>query len=325
MGKIATYPIVTPQGDDKIIVSQTTGTPEDATKNITVDGLASYIGAGAGNGIPTPEMSVVKVRENFGIGTAVDTVLCIDNIVGTNQAWLDPANEARLFMYTKRPTKVRQESPKGGGWTHPSHNNGEFLRQRFGESVNWCASPQEKYAPLEGAFREMPDIVTEWDIANDLEILGTGDSADFSDPNLRPLTKIKVPFNQLQFIVSQNPTGGAFDTPTEIGVNGIDLSKNTTRNSIRAPFKANFGIWNTVTPQNLVTSLSMKIIMKFKIGIINPDFTLTNHTVPYILSEFSNPITLVYQTNNDTAPDWSIRKALLADGISGSVSRRIAF
>ena len=283
--------------------------------------MASYIGAG--NRIPTPEMSVVKKRSSK--TNEVDTFLCIDNIVGTNQAWLDPANEARLFMYTKRPTKVRESSPKGGGWTHPSHNNGEFLRQRFGENVNWCASPQEKMDILIGSQFSMPDIVTEWDIANDLEILGTGDSADFSDPNLRPLTKIKVPFNQLQFIVSKNLNGGVFETPTEIGINGIDLSKNTTRNSIRAPFKANFGIWNTVSPYNSVVSLSMKIIMKFKIGIINPDFTLTNHTVPYILSEFSNPITLVYQTNNTSDPDWSIRKALLSDGISESVSRRISF
>ena len=43
MPKISTYTTVTPQGDDKIIVSQTSGTPTDVTKNVTVDGLKTFI------------------------------------------------------------------------------------------------------------------------------------------------------------------------------------------------------------------------------------------------------------------------------------------
>jgi len=43
MPKISTYTTVIPQGDDKIIVSQTSGTPTDVTKNVTVDGLKTFI------------------------------------------------------------------------------------------------------------------------------------------------------------------------------------------------------------------------------------------------------------------------------------------
>ena len=43
MPKISTYTTVTPQGNDKIIVTQTSGTPTDVTKNITIDGLKTFI------------------------------------------------------------------------------------------------------------------------------------------------------------------------------------------------------------------------------------------------------------------------------------------
>ncbi len=48
MPKISEYEIVNPEGDDKIIVSKTDGTPTDVTKNITVDALATYISPGGG-------------------------------------------------------------------------------------------------------------------------------------------------------------------------------------------------------------------------------------------------------------------------------------
>jgi hypothetical protein len=48
MPKISEYEIVNPEGNDKIIVSKTDGTPTDVTKNITVDALATYISPGGG-------------------------------------------------------------------------------------------------------------------------------------------------------------------------------------------------------------------------------------------------------------------------------------
>ena len=47
MPKISTYTTVTPQGDDKIIVTQTSGTPSEVTKNVTVDGLKTFVNANA--------------------------------------------------------------------------------------------------------------------------------------------------------------------------------------------------------------------------------------------------------------------------------------
>ena len=43
MAKISTYTVVAPEGDDKIIISESGGTPSNVTKNVTVDGLRSFI------------------------------------------------------------------------------------------------------------------------------------------------------------------------------------------------------------------------------------------------------------------------------------------
>ena len=50
MPKISTYTVVEPQGEDKIIITQTIGSPENATKNIKIDDLKEYINHG-GNGV----------------------------------------------------------------------------------------------------------------------------------------------------------------------------------------------------------------------------------------------------------------------------------
>jgi len=43
MAKISTYTVVSPNSDDKIIISEANGTPSDVTKNITVEGLKTFI------------------------------------------------------------------------------------------------------------------------------------------------------------------------------------------------------------------------------------------------------------------------------------------
>jgi hypothetical protein len=252
MGKIATYPIVNPQGDDKIIVSQTTGTPEDVTKNITVSGLASYIGTGSG--IPTPEMFVIKRKFVVGVSPNEDWglnhQLCIRGLVGADESWLDPTKEARLFMYTKKPNKLTTDysvayPKRKGGWTHPSHLNGKYTTARFG-NTNWGRGIQQGFDATTGNTPEFPDIVTEWDIATELKILATGATADFSDPTLRQTTYIQVPFNQCQFLVEEN------DNPTPITdlnyPTGIDLSKNKVRNAVRPTYNSFNGAYNTNTP-----------------------------------------------------------------------------
>lgn len=335
MGKIATYPIVTPKGDDKVIVSQTTGTPQDATKNITLDGLGSFIG-GAGIGIPKPEMFVIKRKFIYPLNPpqipspeeqwGLNHQLCIKGLVGANQSWLDPAKEARLFMYTKKPVKQALaedgvtpiNSRRKGGWTHPSHLNGAYIQTRFG-NTNWGRGVQHGLDPMGLTELPLPDIVTEWDIATELKILGTGAAADFSDPTLRETTAIQVPFNQCQFLVQQNPP---FSTIDDLNYPiGIDMSKNKIRNAVRPTKASSVGGYNTNTPFDAGGDLriSNKVVMRFVIGIVNPAFTLTNHTIPYIFGEPSNPVTLVYQT------DFSdfIQKSVITTGHNQSTSRRI--
>tara|TARA_R110002124_G_scaffold237997_1_gene403253 strand:+ start:1211 stop:2209 length:999 start_codon:yes stop_codon:yes gene_type:complete len=71
MPKISTYTTVTPQGDDKIIVTQTSGTPSDVTKNVTVDGLKTFVNANVSGTVNTIPIFT-------GTGTLGDSQLSFD-------------------------------------------------------------------------------------------------------------------------------------------------------------------------------------------------------------------------------------------------------
>tara|TARA_R110000796_G_scaffold18967_1_gene57098 strand:+ start:87 stop:1466 length:1380 start_codon:yes stop_codon:yes gene_type:complete len=71
MPKISTYTTVTPQGDDKIIVTQTSGTPSNVTKNVTVDGLKTFVNANVSGTVNTIPIFT-------GAGTLGDSQLSFD-------------------------------------------------------------------------------------------------------------------------------------------------------------------------------------------------------------------------------------------------------
>ena len=60
MAKISTYSVVNPEGDDKIIISESSGNPSNVTKNVTVDGLKTFIV----NGLPVPTLQEVTTSGN---------------------------------------------------------------------------------------------------------------------------------------------------------------------------------------------------------------------------------------------------------------------
>jgi hypothetical protein len=60
MAKISTYSVVNPEGDDKIIISEANGNPSNVTKNVTVDGLKTFIV----NGLPVPTLQEVTTSGN---------------------------------------------------------------------------------------------------------------------------------------------------------------------------------------------------------------------------------------------------------------------
>jgi len=60
MAKISTYSVVNPEGDDKIIISEASGNPSNVTKNVTVDGLKTFII----NGLPIPTLQEVTTSGN---------------------------------------------------------------------------------------------------------------------------------------------------------------------------------------------------------------------------------------------------------------------
>ena len=60
MAKISTYSVVNPEGDDKIIISEAGGNPSNVTKNVTVDGLKTFIV----NGFPVPTLQEVTTSGN---------------------------------------------------------------------------------------------------------------------------------------------------------------------------------------------------------------------------------------------------------------------
>lgn len=59
MAKISTYSVVNPEGDDKIIISEANGNPSNVTKNVTVDGLKTFI-----NDVPAPTLQEVTTSGN---------------------------------------------------------------------------------------------------------------------------------------------------------------------------------------------------------------------------------------------------------------------
>ena len=303
MGNIAKYPIVTPQGDDKIIVSQTTGTPEDATKNITVEGLKNYIGQA--DDIPTPYMYVLK-RPYVKASTLNDKAfVAMQKPVETD--WL--TKNPRLFMFRYRKSKTRKMDlgaansyiMKRGNFIHPSHNNGEYQRTNFPGS-NWASTLQ---ATDSGAT--LFPIPTEWDINSELKIAKTGTLiTDFA--SLRPTTYIEVPFNPLGFL---------FDILNPIEVTSLPAT--TTQDYWGTRFSVTRPSSNENTENNPNSYRTSQIIMKFAIGIPNPTWTNTNHELPYIFGNLSNAVTLKYQY--DGSNPKVVNNYTLSQGSTGNAQR----
>ena len=276
MPKISTYNTVTPQGTDKIIISQENGTPTNVTKNITVDALKEYIGTSDTSGIPTPYMYVLKTP---GAGASV----AIQKPVETD--WLTKNPRLFMFRYTKaKPNYINnQDYVMGrGNFVHPSHNNGVYQKANFPGS-NWASTQQDAtYRNIYlGALFPIP---TEWDINSELKIAKTGSViTDFA--SLRPTTYIEVPFNPLAFlfdgtnteVTSLPATSSDYYWGTRLSVQGSNANINPDNN-----------------PNDLRTT---QIIMKFAIGIPNPTWTNTNHELPYILADLSNAVMLKYRFN----------------------------
>jgi hypothetical protein len=178
MPKISSYNTVTPQGDDKIIITQTNGTPTDVTKNITVEGLKTYIGQA--DDIPTPYMYVLKRPY-------------VDATTKNNKAFVAMQKPIETDWLTKNPRIQQVYIMKRANFVHPSHNNGAYQRTNFPGS-NWASTLQTT-----NLGQVLLPIPTEWDINSELKIAKTGSLiTDFS--SLRPNTYIEVPFNPLGFL-----------------------------------------------------------------------------------------------------------------------------
>lgn len=286
MPKISTYNTVTPQGTDKIIISQENGTPANVTKNITVDGLKNYIGQA--DDIPTPYMYVLK-RPNIP-APGNRTLVAMQKPVQTE--WLN--KNPRLFMFRYKKQKVSSNSQlaasimKRANFVHPTHNNGIYQQNNFPGS-NWASTPQFTNAQI------LFPITTEWDVNSELKIAKTGSIiTDFA--SLRPTTYIEVPFNPLGFLYDS--------TNTEV----TSLPATTTDVRWGTRLTVNRAASNVPPGQPTDTNTSI-IIMKFAIGIPNPNWTNTNHELPYIFGNLSNALTLRYQyagLNNSIVTNYTI-------------------
>lgn len=295
MPKISTYNIVTPQGSDKIIISQENGTPTNVTKNITVDGLKEYIGTSNTSGIPTPNIYVLKFpTEPFNNTHKV----CIQKPIETD--WLTKNPRLFMFRYQKAKYNYRQETGlpylKKKGFIHPSHQNGAYQLTNFPGS-NWGTS---KLFTQNGDL--LPPIVTEWDINTELQIAKTGTIiTDFA--SLRPATYIEIPFSKLQFLYNEANPGLPY---TSLPATGAGTFCN-----IRSGSKH-----NTNTPWD--NDSYNKLILKFAIGIPNPAWTNTNHELPYIMGNLSNAINIVYQRSQ---PFDDVTRVIITHGSNATVKR----
>jgi len=299
MPKISTYNSVTPKGSDKILISQTNGTPSNATKNITVDALKTYIGQA--DDIPTPYMYVLKRPYVDATTRNNKAFVAMQKPVETD--WL--TKNPRLFMFRYRKSKTRLIDGvyimKRANFIHPSHNNGEYQRTNFPGS-NWASSEQSGFVSGESLF----SIPTEWDINSELKIAKTGSLiTDFA--SLRPNTYIEVPFNPLGFLYD--------NTNAEV----TSLPATTTDDFWGTRFSVIRPADNVNSENNPNERRTSQIIMKFAIGIPNPAWTNTNHELPYIFGNLSNALMLKYQYNNT---DYKIVAGYtLTQGSNGPASR----
>ncbi len=298
MPKISSYNAVTPQGDDKIIITQTNGTPTDVTKNITVEGLKTYIGQA--DDIPTPYMYVLK-RPYVDATTKNDKAfVAMQKPVETD--WL--TKNPRLFMFRYKKQKVKNLDQvyvmNRANFIHPSHNNGVYQRTNFPGS-NWASTEQFTYSGI-----MLFPIPTEWDINSELKIAKTGSLiTDFA--SLRPTTYIEVPFNPLGFLFDS--------TNTEV----TSLPATTTQDFWGTRFSVTRPASNVNYDNNPDDKRTSQIIMKFAIGIPNPAWTNTNHELPYIFGNLSNALMLKYQY--DRSDYKTVTGYTLTQGSNGPASR----
>lgn len=298
MPKISSYNTVTPQGTDKIIISQENGAPTDVTKNITVDGIKEYIVSGLVD-IPKPYIYTLK---NTSVPTLEQQKVCIQKPIETD--WL--TKNPRLFLYRyKKTTTTKYDSVlwKKRGFVHPSHQNGAYQQTNFPGS-NWASAPL-----VDNGANEIHPIDTEWDINTELKIAKTGSTiTDFA--SLRQSTYIEIPFSKLQFLYNRNnPSVPYTSFPVTTG----------NPNGFCTIAPKNGRLLNTNTPFN--ENLYTKVILKFAIGIPNPTWTNTNHELPYIMGELSNPVQMVYQRN---ILDNGFSKAVISQGSNATVSRGVS-
>jgi len=299
MPKISSYNTVSPQGDDKIIITQTNGTPTDVTKNITVEGLKTYIGQA--DDIPTPYMYVLKRPYVDATTKNNKAFVAMQKPVETD--WL--TKNPRLFMFRYKKQRVKNTEQvyimKRANFVHPSHKNGAYQRTNFPGS-NWASTFQTN----QNGTMLFP-IPTEWDINSELKIAKTGSLiTDFA--SLRPTTYIEVPFNPLGFL---------FDIVNPIEVTSLPATTTSdfwgTRFSVTRP-AANINPYNN--PGDFCTS---QIIMKFAIGIPNPAWTNTNHELPYIFGDLSNALMLKYQYDGNNRK--VVTNYTLTQGSNGPAAR----
>lgn len=298
MPKINSYNTVTPQGDDKIVITQKNGTPTNVTKNITVDGLKTYIGQA--DDIPTPYMYVLK--RPYVDATTKNNKAFVAMQKPTETDWL--TKNPRLFMFRYKRQKVKNVDQgytmKRANFIHPSHNNGEYQRANF-PGTNWASTQQFTYTGM-----NLFPITTEWDINTELKIAKTRSLiTDFA--SLRPTTYIEVPFNPLGFLYD--------NTNTEV----TSLPATTTDDFWGTRFSVSRPHNNVNPDNNLDNKRTSKIIIKFAIGIPNPAWTNSNHELPYIFGNLSNALMLKYQYK---ISDYKIVEGYtLTQGSNGPASR----
>ncbi len=276
MGKIANYSVVTPKGDDKILVSETSGSLQNATKNITVDGISNYSNS---NSIPTPYMYVLK--RPYVDETTKNNKAFVAMQKPKETGWL--SQNPRLFMFRYKKQKLKNINPtyimKRANFVHPSHNSGAYQRTNFPGS-NWASTLQTTNSNSQVLF----PIPTEWDINSELKIAKTGSLiTDFA--SLRPTTYIEVPFNPLGFLYDS--------TNTEV----TSLPATTTDDFWGTRFSVIRPAANVNAEYDPTYKRTSQIIMKFAIGIPNPTWTNSNHELPYIFGNLSNAVMLKYQYN----------------------------
>ena len=242
MARISTYTVVSPNLDDKIIISETNGTPSDVTKNITVEGLKTFINTGNAKGSGTT--NTLPIWTDGPNGVLGNSIMSQANLIGN----------------AKRVTLGGRMTITGDG----GNQNGETLIVEADSAPSiQILSPNTQTQAIKFGDPQDGDVgrISYNHASNEMKfVTNAGDKATINSDGLLKLneytststgTSVSA-INPIQNLYPSNGIGS--DTTTDLGV---DQEGNVVRTTQEATWKLTAAQVNAITTSTSATGTTL--------------------------------------------------------------------